>query len=455
MSFWTKPNARAKALTTNLWNMKNLRVLLIGGYAAMLAYCTHLLSQNLTGNSQVAKAEATNNLQVSTASYLGGPEDDRGTAIEIASDKTIVLSGKIIGNDFGKTPVNLLGGGSGIILRTNSTEKNILSLTRIGVIVDDLAINSKNGKIAVVGDFGIALLDPKAKNILWHKEVVKKGGATTSNGRRIAVGRDGKVVALLKKNVTVFAENGREIGEFRVPGKYVEDVTIHSQSNSVLVTGYSQKNKGGCKQLQVAFIRSYDYAGNLNWTNYDWTHPQAYAGNRSCADSRGDLLTIGRDGKLYFAGESAGGNSIYRYDPKDLSVAAPNVKFDPYNHAYNTASNHITYYARFNPVTGDIETGQFLLSRLNNGKGNTIKPRSITADEQGNVYIGGSSAAKFAGRDRSQISGQTGAYADADNFVLAVPPNFNSRTFMVTWNQGCKGKNRGYCRSLWSASHDF
>jgi len=46
---------------------------------------------------------------------------------------------------------------------------------------------------------------------------------------------------------------------------------------------------------------------------------------------------LGGDGKLYFAGESAGGNSIYRYDPKYLSVAAPNVKFDPYNHAYNTA----------------------------------------------------------------------------------------------------------------------
>ncbi|MCT7958575.1 SBBP repeat-containing protein [Laspinema palackyanum] len=396
-----------------------------------------ILSLNFTANI----AQATNNLNVSTASYLGSDADDFGTAVAISPDRTILFTGKIPHHNFGLTPVNLVGGGDGVILQTDATGRKLLSLTRMGRMIDDIEVNGRTGKIAVVGDFGLALLGD-AQTLLWHQELGSGGSATMSNGRRVAMGTDGKIAALFNKKITIFDEMGTVVSEFTIPGKFVEDVAIHSSSQSIIITGYTQKDRGGCRQLQVAFIRSYDYQGNLNWTNYDWTHGEAHRGNSSCADTRGSRLTLGLDGNLYFAGESAGGNTIFRYDPRDLSKDAPNVIFDPYNHPYNTASNHITYYARFDPVTGEIHAGQFNLSRLSNGRGNTIIPRAIAADEGGNLYIGGKSSASFANRNESTISGQSGAYAAADNFVLAVPSDLRTRTFMVSWNKGCKGNNQ-------------
>lgn len=390
----------------------------------------------------LAQGQGKNNLEVSTASYLGGPEDDIAGAIAIAPDKTIVLSGKIPGNNFGKTPINLLGGGDGAILRTDATGKRILSVTRLGNIIDDLAIHQQWGKIAAVGDFGVALLDSRAQSILWHVSLGEGGGAKASNGRRVAVGNDGTVAALFRKKISVFDLSGALLGEFSVSGSFVEDLALDSETNSIIVTGYSQKDGGGCRQLQVAFLRSYDYAGNLNWRNYDWTHAEAHGGNSSCADTRGDRVTIGADGMLYFAAESAGGNTIFRYHPQDLSRDAPNVIFDAYNHPYNTASNHITYYARLQPETGAIEKGQFHLSRRSNGKGNTIVPRAIAVDEKGTLFVGGSSAAIFADRNEARISGQLGSYAAYDNFLLSVRADFSSRLFTVSWNQGCAGENQ-------------
>ncbi|MGL5192767.1 MAG: SBBP repeat-containing protein [Chroococcales cyanobacterium] len=396
-----------------------------------------ILPLNLTPNP----AQAADNLNVSTASYLGGDADDFGTAVAISPDQTILFTGQIPDHNFGLTPVNLLGGGNGVILQTDRTGRKLLSLTRMGSIIDDIEVNSSTGKIAVVGDFGLALLGD-AQTLIWHQELGSGGSATMSNGRRVAMGTDGKIAALFNRKITIFDETGTAISEFTIPGKFVEDVAIHSPSQSIIITGYSQKDRGGCRQLQVAFIRSYDYQGNLNWTNYDWTHAEAHGGNSSCADTRGDRLTLGLDGNLYFAGESAGGNTIFRYDPRDLSQDAPNVIFDPYNHPYNTASNHITYYARFDPVNGEIKAGQFNLARLSSGRGNTITPRAIAADERGNLYVGGRSAASFANRHESTISGQSGAYAASDNFVLAVPSDLKTRTFMVSWNKGCAGNNQ-------------
>jgi hypothetical protein len=50
---------------------------------------------------------------------------------------------------------------------------------------------------------------------------------------------------------------------------------------------------------------------------------------------------------------------------------------------------------RLNPDTGDAEKATLLLARIGgttSGKGNTIRPRSLAADAQGRVYVGGSSA---------------------------------------------------------------
>lgn len=399
-------------------------------------------------STTVAQASVSNTLSVSTASFLGGSQDDTLEAVEVTPDKTIVYGGKLADNNFGRTPINLstvkaVPAGAGIILRTDSTGKNVLSVSRIGGSVDDLDINRSNGKIATIGDFGLAQLSADGSSVLWSKDISTAGGATASVGRRLAVAQDGTVAVVANKIVTLFNESGTQVGQFTPAGTYVEDITIDSASSSVIVTGYTQKDGGSCSQLQVAYVRAYSYTGTQKWKSYDWTHAEAAAANSSCADTRGMRIALGRDNKVYFAGESAGGNSIYRYNTKNVSSNAPNIKFDKFNDPFQTSSNHITYYTRLNPASGDQEKGQFNLARLPNNNGNTIRPRAITADESGTVYIGGVSAAFFADRSLQQINGTNiGTYVGGDNFMLVVPSDFLSRANMTTWTNGCGAETR-------------
>lgn len=418
---------------------KFLTYLVTTGLSSLVLFSGIVLAQKQDSNCSSANTTNTN-LEVCSASYLGGQGNNNGTSIEIAPDKSVVLGGTIIDNNFGVTPINLQAGssnssgGNGVIIRMSSDGRDILSVTRLGNTVDDLDIDRTTGEIAVVGDFGFAVIGSHGEQVLWSQNLGSGGGATFSNGRRVAVGQNGAIAALFNKQVTVFDAARNQIGQFTPSGKFVEDVAVDSKTQTIIVTGYSQKNGGGCRQLQVAFIRGYSYTGQLKWQDYDWTSTQAYETNSSCADTRGVRVAIGKDNLLYFAGESAGGNTIYSYNSSNLSQNAPNVTFDKYNTPFNTKSNQITYYARLNPATGEILKGQFALARLSKDQGNTIRPKAITADEDGNVYIGGISGYNMANRNALSISGQPlGAYSGGDCFLLIVSPDFNTRKTWTSW----------------------
>jgi hypothetical protein len=153
---------------------------------------------------------------------------------------------------------------------------------------------------------------------------------------------------------------------------------------------------------------------------------------------------VGQDGKLYFAGTSAGGNSIFRHMPRDLAINAANVSYDAYTNPYNTASNHIAYHARFDPANGNVRAGQFLLTRLSSTKGNTIEPRAITADEAGRVYIGGLVASAIANRTALSINGQTlPDYSGGDAWLMITNPDLSKRELWISFTKGGKGTTQG------------
>ncbi len=420
---------------------------ILSSLASLALATTAVQAQAQTAPPCSTTGNTATNLVVCSASYLGGTSGDTAAAVEISPNLSVVVAGTLIGNNLNLTPrfLQVTGSpaqGNGTILRLNSTGTAALSITRLGNVIDDMDINRSNGNIVVAGDFGIAMLSPTADRVLWSKNLGAGGGANASSGRRVAVGSGGQVAAMFNKQVYVFDADGTQLGQFPVGGTRVEDVAIDSASSSVIATGYSQRDGGGCTVLQIAFIRSFSYTGTLKWKNYDWSHAQAYGANSSCADSRGIRLAMGRDNRLYLAAESAGGNSIFRYNPKNLSLNAPNVKYDAYTDPYNTKSNHITYYTRLVPATGEILAGQFVLSRLSSGGGNTIRPRAITADELGNVYIGGASAAAIANRSpvNLTISGQPiGAYSGGDGFLFVAAPDLKSRRIWTTWTGSTSG----------------
>ena len=148
----------------------------------------------------------------------------------------------------------------------------------------------------------------------------------------------------------------------------------------------------------------------------------------------------GRDGALYFAGESAGGNSIFQREPQNLDGNPSGdrlVKTDKYHNPFNTSSNHITFYARLDASSGALLKGQFVLSRLSSDKGNTIRPRAITADASGRVYVAGVTACCTAKRADQQLSGRTiPDYSGGEGFLLIVSPDFTQRLHWTPFSGG-------------------
>ena len=206
-------------------------------------------------------------------------------------------------------------------------------------------------------------------------------------------------------------------------------------SATVLATGYRQSDQGACQQYKSTFVRSYAYDGTLGWTNYDWNGNDV-DDTEDCADSEGKGLAIGRDGLLYYAAKSDGGNTVHRKQPRDLQVEVDNKSFDPYNTPYGfKGANALGYYARFDPQTGDHLGGQFLLARKANNnedpaaaEANAAVPEQATALADGTMVIVGSSAYLLAGHDKKSVGGvKVGSYAAYEPFVLLVAPDFSQR----------------------------
>jgi hypothetical protein len=382
-----------------------------------------------------------NNLTVSAASYLGGTSDDMTSAVEIAPDKSIIIGGEIAGNDFGTTPITIDGGGDGVVLRLEHTGQNVLSLTRFGGAVHDLDVNRNNGHITAIGPFGVVTLNYTASLALWSQT---PGSADTM---RIAVAQDGTVAALVGKQVHVYAPvDGAPLGNFTVENSAsVNDIAVDSASGLVFITGYRQ----AAPNLKLPVLRAYTYNGTTTWTGYGFSANAAQAKDDT-ADSEGRRVAMGRDGWLYFAGKADGGNNVYRRNPQNINQNATNINIDDYTTTSNIGSGSFGYFARLDPATGAHQQGQYVLTRKisDNYRGNSFGINAITADENGQVYLGGgawfalpcrtpeivSDSRLCPSRNPLQINGMTaGSYTSNEGAVLAISPDFTSRPLVAVW----------------------
>lgn len=375
--------------------------------------------------------------EVCTATYLTGDGDDVVGGADIAPDGTVVYGGAIHPGSFGLTPISLLAGGTAGVARLSSDGRKALGVSLLGGSVTDVAVSAGSGDIAVSGDFGVAVLDPAASAVLWK--------ASPGAASRVAIAPDGTVVGLFGKTLHVFDAEGAELGTAAVTtNQAVNDVAIDGASKTVVATGYKQDDGAPCTQLQIPFIRAFGYDGAPKWRAYDWNKAEA-GGVSDCADSRGYALAMGRDGKLYFAGESHGGNTVFRHLPQDISANAPTEKSDPYDDPYNlNGAAPIGFYARFDPATGAIEKGQFLCTRLSSGKGNAARPRAIAADEAGNIVVGGATACCIEGGPEKTVNGEPAmpSYAGG-GFVLVVSADFKQRLQWTAFNGPAGGGAEG------------
>lgn len=363
------------------------------------------------------------------ATYMTGASADTAGGVAVTSDGAVLYAGSIAEGDLGATVTTLLSGGTAGIARLSADGRQALGVTRLGNSVTDIAVRRSNDHVAVSGSFGAAVLDAQAKTLLWSS--ADPGAAT-----EIAIGEQGTVAALAGKTVTVLDATGKTLTKFDVStNQAVHDIAIDDTTKLIFATGYKQDDGAPCTQLQIPFIRAYGFDGMLKWKAYDWNKTEVGSVSE-CADSRGYALTVGPDGKLYYAGESHGGNTVHRRLPQDLSQFANNIKFDPYNDPYNlNGAAPIGYYARFNPSTGANEQGQFICTRLSSGKGNAARPRSIAVSDNGNVLVGGASACCIENGATQMVNGTLAmpTYAGG-GFLLAVSSDFTKRLAWTAFN---------------------
>lgn len=402
-----------------------------GGSGDTLGHAVYMIAPDPQAPAQ------DSNLDVTTASYLGnGTGADALNAADIAPDGSVIVAGLSeraadagpLETLWGVVPTNLLGGGAGVVARLDATGRTVRSATRLGDEIDDMEVDRTSGRIAVASDLGVTLLSASADRVVWHQPL--------TNTTRVAVGNDGTVAALSGATVWVWSASGALLGTKTLTNSYVTDVAVDAVSGSVFVVGFDNRRLPYGEPVQVAFLYSFSYdLSTRKWVN--WGFDGAALEELTAADTRLYRVAIGHDGKLYALGENAGGNSIFQRDPRDPNVTRATVQYDIYNQPVQTRSAHFAYYARLEPDTGALLGAQLAIPRLPDGTSNTFRARAITADEQGYIYVTGTSAFIIENRDLQHIAGQQVApYKGGDSALLVVAPDFRTRMRWTVWTAG-------------------
>jgi gliding motility-associated-like protein len=402
------------------------------------------------------KPAKTRNLHVETATYVGGAGDNTPINTGVAGSHHVFVAGNfsevkaprpfIVKNFNGATASS-----RGRVIHFNTFGDTIISVTNLGNQIDDYEVqNFGQYRMVVGGDFGVSVLDSTGMNQLWNVPPSSLWGSGEIN---VDIDDNGHVVVLRSKQFKVFNANGVSLsGLVTLTDNYVNDITI--KRDSVYVTGFNNGTLDGITcdladpfnglPVQSAFIKAYALvAGNLSFIFKTFGFAGSELGKDE-ADTRGYRINVGKDGKLYFLGEAAGGNSVFRWNGKETianngctNPPTKLVTFDNFNTPFNTKSAHIAFFCTVNPRTGEVERGQYIIPRLSSGVSNSyrIKDGYIHADQKGYVYIGGASAAQFADRDVQHLNGiLVDKYAGGDMVVLIVNPDYSIRTFWGTFS---------------------
>ncbi len=350
----------------------------------------------------------------------------------------------------------------GAVLILSSDGKTLKSITRLCAKISDLSKDrNDNLYIAAVSD-GIFKINATATILLWQKLP-----STGKNTFRIDVGATGKTAVLEVNesdindatttggNIIYLDKDAVTIANCGGISTYTADVCIDETSQTIIGVGFKNFNTlgeigGSVQPVYVPVIKGFDYNGTQKWLDYDWGKDETITtnngairqwinlSNNNMADARLNRCTIGKDGKLYVAGQVYGGNHIFRYDPKDVMLAGKMaIGGDNWFNLNNTGTETHSVFGRYEPATGDVIRSQTFTGRLPNGKGNSIicELGNIDADELGNCYLTGTSAFGFPMSTEYQPGDYTGG-----GFIMKSNYSFNTRLLSVRFTTGGYGK---------------
>jgi hypothetical protein len=272
---------------------------------------------------------------------------------------------------------------------------------------------------------------------------------------RVAISPDGYVGAIANKTVHLYDAKGAEVFSKLRDYTEVTDVEVLSCNGNQLVYVTSFRNTSFVgidnerNPVQIARLEALDFTGEVKWSLFS---DSAETIQQNVADTRLYRVTLGRDGYLYTAGESAGTATIFRWRGQPMSEDEQYGKAEPFltqidahSQLHNSGAAHLPYYARVHPIDGELVTSQMSFPRRENSKANAMRLGDIAIASNGALYFGGSAGASIFNRDRLTLNGEpVGGYGGSDRTWMSVAPDFKARNFWtVLAGEGGKGMVQG------------
>jgi len=225
----------------------------------------------------------------------------------------------------------------------------------------------------------------------------------------------------------------------------VTEVMDFEYKNKYLyVSGFQQQKRSGIP-VQIAFLYRMGFNGtsifglpNLLGKNQGklWGYsPASLVDNM--ADTRLNKLHISGD-KLYVLGSVYGGNSIFRWNGKDL-LTETLITTDKYTNAAQTRDETKVYTGVVDLTSFSVERGQLSITRLPStgglGDGNSNFPKTIYSNGT-DIFVGSSAAYAIPNRDSQTFLGKLIPPYRGDASFLVFPNNLKSRKAWITPGNG-------------------
>lgn len=355
------------------------------------------------------------NLNVCTATYL----DEAGTAealdVFVAGDSRVVVAKNW-------TPDAEESDPSGVVVVLSPTGDEIEKTLEFdqplrAIDVDD----SANSMLIALSDH-LAQWDLEADSERWSHDI-QDVDQVRFDGDLVAASAD--------QRVHLFDGDGQPRTALDIDRTQVNDIAVDGERRRIYITGFHQVDDN----LQQPFLFAYDGDGQRQWTNWDWSSQEA---DNLSSDTRGESVTIGRDGHLYYVGESHGGVTTHLRAPRDLDEDAPLVRRDDYSQSHNwNGAAPLGFVARLDAGTGELDAGQLLAVRLSDGRGNAVSPQAVTANEEGTIFLGGSSACCIERWEHKEVADQSAMPEyGGGQWTMALSPDFEERHLWTTFSGG-------------------
>lgn len=226
--------------------------------------------------------------------------------------------------------------------------------------------------------------------------------------------------------------------------KVTEVTDFEYKDNYLYISGFQQQKRSGIP-VQIAFLYRMGFNDtsifnlpNLAGDNQGklWGYNAATLAD-NMADTRLNRLYISGD-KLYVLGSVYGGNSIYRWNGKDL-LTQTLITTDKYTNAAQTRDETKVYTGVVDLTSFTVERGQLSLTRLPStaglGDGNSNFPKTIYSDGT-DIFVGSIAAYAIPYRDSQTFLGKPISPYRGDASFLIIPNNLKTRKAWVTPGNG-------------------